>query len=131
MLYRRPKTFQLIEGESLTSAHRVSAPNLILVGTLDPYGAPCPSSISVPRDIPQPSYPASRKTVDLRTRTVGLFSADSKTQLWRLLVASAVDPEFWAKKRSDEGELSDRSRQLGGSQRITAPRRRYCGYSWR
>lgn len=44
-----------------------------------------------------------------------LTNVTPRSQLWRLEVACTDDPELWAKKRSDEGELVEvGSRQLGG-----------------
>jgi hypothetical protein len=90
------------------SAPRTSAPNSVLTGMSDP----------TVHSFLQCRYPTtflpgkSRKTNDLQSRITG--SLVSEALLWRLLIASAIGPAFWAKKRSNEGELSDRSRQLGG-----------------
>jgi hypothetical protein len=44
-----------------------------------------------------------------------MFFCCTKGQLWRLLVASAIRPAFWAEERTDEGKLVKyESRQLGG-----------------
>ena len=47
-----------------------------------------------------------------------------ESQLWRLLVTSAVGPALWAEERTDERELVNlESRQLGGFYDREPPRR--------
>ena len=76
--------------------------------------ADCP--MELPWMYPPRSAPSRALKDCVQSRS--LYVLRSEGQLWGASVASAEDPELWAKERSDEGEADDvEPRQLGGIER--------------